>query len=85
MGAVHFPPACAVALLFVVTTTVGVTVTVVTAGHAATVTTVCGMDVVTVAVLPTIACDDDAITAVVVVVGTTALGTELTTAVFATA
>lgn len=82
MGAVHFPAACAVALLFVVTTTVGVTVT---AGHAATVTTVCGMDVVTVAVLPTIACDDDAITAVVVVVGTTALGTELTTAVFATA
>lgn len=39
------------------------------------VTTVCGIDVAT-AVLP----DDDAITAVVVVVGTTALATELTTA-----
>lgn len=84
MGAVHFPLVCAVALLFdVVTTTVGVTVTVVTEGHAATVTTVCGMDVGT-AVLPTIV-GDDAITAVVVVVGTTALATELTTAVFATA
>lgn len=83
MGAVHFPLVCAVAPLFDVTTTVGVTVTVVTEGHAATVTTVCGMDVGT-AVLPTIV-GDDAITAVVVAVGTTALATELTTAVFATA
>lgn len=81
MGAVHFPLPCAVALLFdVVTTTVGVTVTDVTVGHVATVTTVCAMEVGTaVAVLPATACDD-AITAVVVVVGTTALGAELTTA-----
>lgn len=81
MDAVHFPLPCAVALLFDVdTTTVGVTVTVVTVGHAATVTTVCAMEVGTTVVLPTAVCDDNAITAVVVVVGTTALDAELTTA-----